>query len=65
MSRKVELGVVRVAVEFDMMLTEDVAKREDVDNKQEGPQDRTLGHTSRNGEVDGFMRFELYELCPI
>lgn len=52
-------------MKFNVVFTEDVTKREDVDDKKERPQYRALGHSSGDGEGNGFLGFELYELCAI
>ena len=59
---QVELGVIRVTVEFDVVLSEDVAKREEVGDEQEGPKDRTLGYTRRERGWLGIECFKLNEL---
>ena len=37
-------------MELNVMFTENMAKREKVDNEQKGSKDRTLGNTSGEGE---------------
>lgn len=41
----VELGAVRVAVEIDVIFTKDIAIGKEINDEEEGPQDRALGHT--------------------
>ncbi len=42
---KIELGVIREAVEVDTIFAEDIAEGEEVYDKEEGPQDGALGYT--------------------
>jgi len=42
---EVELGVIRIAVKTDVVLAEDVAEGKEVNDEEEGPQDRALWHT--------------------
>ncbi|XP_029947537.1 dystroglycan-like [Salarias fasciatus] len=51
--REGELGVIRVAVEIYIVSTEDVTKREDVNDEEKGTQDRTLGHAG--GDREGHL----------
>ena len=59
---EVELGVISITVEVNVKFVEDIAEGKEVDDEEEGPQDRALGHTSSDGGGDGFKGFQLNEL---
>ena len=48
-SGQVELGIICITMELTIILTEKMAKREEIDNEQEGSKDRTLGYTRGEG----------------
>lgn len=43
----VELGVIHVAMKLDVVFTESMSKREQVNDEQEGPKYRTLRYTRK------------------
>lgn len=45
---EVELGVICIAMEADAVFVENITKGKEVNDKEKGPQDRALGHTSGN-----------------
>ena len=49
-------------MEIGLKHMEDMAKMKYIDEKQKGPQDRTLGNTSSDWKWPGFERFELDKL---
>ena len=59
---QVELGIICITMELTIILTEKMAKREEIDNKQEGSKDRTLGYTRGEGGRMGATFFELDKL---
>ena len=46
---QVELGIIFITMERNIIFMEKMAKREEIDNEQEGSKDRTLGYTRGEG----------------
>ena len=46
---RVELGIICITMELNIIFMEKIAKREEIDNEQEGSKDRTLGYTRGEG----------------
>jgi hypothetical protein len=59
---QVELGIICITMELNIIFTEKMAKREEIDNEQEGSKDRTLGYTRGEGGRMGSTFFELDKL---
>ena len=59
---QVELGIICITMELNIIFMEKMAKREEIDNEQEGSKDRTLGYTRGEGGRMGSKCFELDKL---
>ncbi len=57
-----QLGVIRIAVEMDVIIMENIAKGKEVNHEEKGPQDSALGHTSGDKGQLGTERLKLDEL---
>ena len=59
---QVKLGIICITMELNIIFMEKMAKREEIDNEQEGSKDRTLGYTRGEGGRMGSKCFELDKL---
>ena len=54
---QVELGIIFITMERNIIFMEKMAKREEIDNEQEGSKDRTSGVHQRIGGKNGIYIF--------
>lgn len=64
-SRDVKLDVVSVAMKTESMMTDDIAKRKNIEDKEERTKHRTLGDTLRERGNRGGAAVDMDELLPV